>query len=174
MVQPTLAELVAQVRWPRNPKALSLEPHRGELLRLRQAGESVAAIRTGLRGLGIEISDEALRLWLNRELGHKSVRRRRPRATPVASDRNGELPLVGGTGTPIQSVPIADVAVTAESETRLSVAHTPVPQGTSLIRPGETPWAAMQRRLAALGAEQAAAKAAGLEQPGSHIARKDI
>jgi hypothetical protein len=31
----------------------------------------------------------------------------------------------------------------------------------------------MQRRLAALGAEKAAAKAAGLEQPGSGLAREN-
>ena len=171
---PTLAELVAQSRWPKNPKALSLEPHREELLRLRRAGESVAAICAGLRGLGTEISDEALRLWLNRQLGLKPMKRRKRRVKPVASDRTMESPGVGGIETPGQSVPVPDAGAAGVSETRLSAAHTPVPQGTSLIRPGETPWAAMQRRLAALGAEQAAAKPAVREQAGSHLERKDI
>jgi hypothetical protein len=56
---------------------MQLEPHRDELLRLRRAGESVAVLCTGLRGLGVEISDEALRQWLNRQLRRKTAKRER-------------------------------------------------------------------------------------------------
>jgi hypothetical protein len=101
------------------------------------------------------------------------MKRRRRRVKPVASDRTKASPCVGGTGTPVQSVPVPDTTVAGKSETRVSVVHTPVLQGTSLIRPGETPLQAMHRRLAALGAEKAAAKAAGLEQPGSGLAREN-
>ncbi len=173
-MKPTLAELVAQGRWPRNPKALSLEPHREELLRLRRDGESVAAICSGLRRMGVEISDEALRLWLNRELGHKPVKRRKRRVKPVGADRTMASPDVGGMETRGRSVPISETTVAGVSESRLSVADTPVSLGTSLIRPGETPLQALHRRLAALDPGKAAAIAAGLEQPGSHIERKDI
>jgi hypothetical protein len=167
----TLAEAVARARWPRNHATAQLEPHREELLRLRQGRASIESLVGGLRLLGVEVGRETIRLWLNRELGLKPMKRRVRRVKPVASDPTKASPGGGGTGTPGQSVPISDTAVAGASETRLSVADTPVPQGTSLIRPGETPLQAMHRRLAALDAEMAAAKAAGLEQPGSRSVR---
>jgi len=74
---PTLAEAVARARWPRNRATVRLEAQRDELLRLRQAGESIGSLVGGLRALGIEIGHETLRRWLNRELGTKPARRRR-------------------------------------------------------------------------------------------------
>lgn len=74
---PTLAEAVAHARWPRNRATVRLEAQHAELLRLRQAGESVGSLVGGLRALGIEIGHETLRRWLNRELGNKPPRRRR-------------------------------------------------------------------------------------------------
>ncbi|MEY2878886.1 MAG: hypothetical protein RLZZ15_1266, partial [Verrucomicrobiota bacterium] len=73
--QPTLAELVARARHTRQPKTAQLEPHREELLRLRRDGDSVEVLATALRGLGVEISAEALRLWLNRQLPRRKARR---------------------------------------------------------------------------------------------------
>ena len=168
----TLAEAVARARWPRNHATAQLEPHREELLRLRQGRASIESLVGGLRLLGVEVGRETIRLWLNRELGLKPMKRRKRRVKPAAADRTKASPGVGGTGTPVPSVAIPATAVAGESPTRVSEAHTPVLQGTSLIRPGETPWQAMQRRLATLRAEEATAKAVGAEQPCSGLARE--
>ena len=83
---PTLAELAAKARHVRQPKTAQLDAHREELLRLRRDGDSVEVLATALRGLGVDISAEALRLWLNRQLPRKRMKRgKTPRAsnTPV-------------------------------------------------------------------------------------------
>ncbi len=86
---PTLAEAVARARWPRNRATVQLAPHRDELLRLHQAGDSVGSLVVGLRQIGVEIGRETLRLWLNRELGRRPAHAARQRggavgrATPV-------------------------------------------------------------------------------------------
>ncbi len=77
---PTLAEAVGRARWPRNRATARLVDQRGELLRLRQAGESVGTLVGALRELGIEIGHETLRRWLNRELGREPAKRRRKAA----------------------------------------------------------------------------------------------
>jgi len=79
----TLAEAVAQSRYPRNRATVKLAPHRDELLRLRQAGESVETLAAGLRLMEIEIGRETLRRWLDRELGRVPARRKRRAAKPT-------------------------------------------------------------------------------------------
>ena len=172
---PTLAELVAQARWPRRSIALALAPHREELLRLRREGASVEALAAGLRGLDVRVSDESLRLWLNQKLGHKPARRRKPRfrrsiVAPVATAPAVATP-------PVQAPTPAALEANAPAAVfpkELSPAHVPLEKGTSFIRPGETPYQALQRRLAVLNAEKTAAKAAGVEKPRGRIARDDI
>ena len=135
---------------------MQLEPHREELLRLRRAGESVAVLCTGLRGLGVEISDEALRQWLNRELGHKPTRRRK---VGMKFDRRGldTISLVAAQAE--RTTTTLPAAVTnadpAETEFPPETASGAPDQPSSLILPGETPLQAFHRRLAALGAAQA-------------------
>lgn len=73
----TLAEAVARARHPRNRATVNLAPHRDELLRLAQEGESVGSLAGGLRELGIQIGHETLRLWLIRESGRKPAKRKR-------------------------------------------------------------------------------------------------
>jgi hypothetical protein len=81
----TLAQAVAQARHPRNHATAQLEPQRGELLRLRQTGESVESLTRGLRLLGIEIGHETLRRWLRHERGKTPTRRRKSRSTADGS-----------------------------------------------------------------------------------------
>ncbi len=81
----TLAQAVEQVRHPRNHASVQLEPHRDELLRLAQAGESAESLVGGLRLIGIEIGRETMRRWLDRELGRKPARRRKRAAKSAAS-----------------------------------------------------------------------------------------
>jgi len=79
-----LAQAVEQVRHPRNHATAQLDSQREELLRLRQAGESVETLTAGLRLLGVEIGRETMRRWLDRELGRKPARRRKRTAKPAA------------------------------------------------------------------------------------------
>jgi hypothetical protein len=76
----TLAQAVAKVRHPRNHATAQLEPHREELLRLAQAGESAETLAAGLGVLGIKIGRETMRRWLRSELGRKRSGRRRAQA----------------------------------------------------------------------------------------------
>jgi hypothetical protein len=167
-----LAELVAQARWPRRSIALALAPHREELLRLRREGASVEALAKGLRGLEVRVSDEALRLWLNRELGHKPPRRRRPRWQP-----NIAVPLLNAPTIlppPVPTPPPTASGVSAPavvSPKVLSPGNTPLKIATSLIRAGETPVEAFARRNREREAEEAAAKATGTDTPAPRLAR---
>ena len=90
----TLAQAVERVRHPRNHATVKLTPHREELLRLHQAGDSPETLALGLRLLGIEIGRETMRRWLNRELGRKPAKRRR-QAAKAARDQS---PLIDNSG----------------------------------------------------------------------------
>lgn len=79
----TLAQAVAQARHPRNHATAQLEPHREELLRLAQAGDSAETLATGLGMLGIKIGRETMRRWLARETGAKPKRRARRKRVAV-------------------------------------------------------------------------------------------
>ena len=103
---PTLAELVAKARHPKQPKTAQLEAHREELLRLRRDGDSVEVLAIALRGLGVEISSEALRLWLNRQLPRRRTRRTKP-ARAFAFQEQAPVP------TPVPVGPIAAMVATA-------------------------------------------------------------
>ncbi|MCB1103261.1 MAG: hypothetical protein H7A44_11130 [Opitutaceae bacterium] len=81
----TLAQAVAQARHPRNHATAQLEPHREELLQLRQAGESVESLVGGLRLIGIEVGRETMRRWLDRELSRKPAKRRKRAVKPAAA-----------------------------------------------------------------------------------------
>ena len=91
----TLAQAVAQARHPRNHATAQLEPHREELLRLSQAGESAESLVGGLRLIGIEIGRETMRRWLQQELGR---RRRKTKVTPAKDGGSAE-------GTGVHSIP---------------------------------------------------------------------
>jgi len=172
---PTLAELAAKARHPKQPKTAQLEAHREELLRLRRAGDSVEVLAMALRGLGVEISPEALRLWLNRELGSKPSRRRKVRFKPTVVVHAGAAPAM--TPPPIQTpTPMVSAASASAAGpvTHLSSANTPLERATLFIRAGETPFEAFARRQREREAVAAAAKTAGVETPGPRIARDDI
>lgn len=153
---PTLAELVAKARHPKQPKTAQLEAHREELLRLRRAGDSVEVLAIALRGLGVDISAEALRLWLNRELGHKPVRRRK---VHVRFDRHQIDPNAltasnaARSGAELSETVVTAVAAQTERPPEPSVG-VPV-RRSSLILPGETPKQALDRRLAEMSAARA-------------------
>lgn len=173
---PTLAELVAKARHPKQPKTGQLEAHREELLRLRRDGDSVEVLAMALRGLGVDISPEALRLWLNRELGQKPIRRRKVRSKPSTL----VIPVAGApaVGTapsqPVTPTVSAASATAVGSSGRLSPKNAPLERATSLIRAGETPFEAFARRQREREAAAAAAKTTGVETPGPRIARDDI
>ena len=76
----TLAQAVAQARHPRNHATAQLEPHREELLRLAQAGDSAETLAVGLGLIGIKIGRETMRRWLQRERG---LRRRKTRVALI-------------------------------------------------------------------------------------------
>ncbi|MDI1250577.1 MAG: hypothetical protein PSV13_17075 [Lacunisphaera sp.] len=141
-IPPTLAEAVERASWPKNRATVLLEPHREELLRLRQSGKSVETLSWGLRALGIEIAQETLRLWLNRELGRKPAKRRKPRRQVHAST----LPAMSESAAMLASA--ASCAPSLPSSARQESA-TPA---SLLILPGETRMQAFRRRLAALDA----------------------
>jgi len=153
---PTLAELVAKARHPKQPKTAQLEAHREELLRLRRAGDSVEVLAIALRGLGVDISPEALRLWLNRELGHKPVRRRKVR---LRFDRHAVEPSASTASHVARiaaAVPVAVVSAVAPHTERPPEPRGGVPvKPSSLILPGETPKQALDRRLAEMSAARA-------------------
>jgi len=81
----TLTQAVAQARHPRNHATAQLEPHREELLRLAQAGDSAESLAGGLRLIGIEIGRETMRRWLQRQLGRRPAKRRRAKPFVAAS-----------------------------------------------------------------------------------------
>ena len=153
---PTLAELAAKARHVKQPKTAQLEPHREELLRLRRAGDSVEVLAIALRGLGVDISPEALRLWLNRELGHKPVRRRKVR---LRFDRHAVEPSASTASHVARisaAVPVAVVSAVAPHTERPPEPRGGVPvKPSSLILPGETPKQALDRRLAEMSAARA-------------------
>ena len=172
---PTLAELVAKARHAKQPKTAQLGAHREELLRLRRAGDSVEVLAIALSGLGVEISPEALRLWLNRELGHRPIRRRKVRFKPTIVAP--VVPAPAAATTPVSAPTPASAAASAlavDPSTPRSPADTPLERATSLIRAGETPMEAFARRKREREAEAAAAKTTGVETPGPRIARDDI
>lgn len=142
---------------------------------MRREGAPVEALAKGLRGLGVRISDESLRLWLNHELGHKPARRRKPRFRPTLVTAVAAAPATATrpvqTPTPVASEASAPAAVFPKG---LLPADTPVEKGTSLILPGETPRQALIRRTALLIANEAAAKAAKNEAAGPHVVRDNI
>ena len=179
-----LADAVARARWPRNRATAQLQPHREELLRLRQAGESVGSLVGGLRAMGVEIAHETLRLWLNCELGWKPAKRNRrqktargSRTTAVATAMNPEaqLPVVAPAERIADSPVSPAVATAPDPGPAQGGANVPVPEGTRFIRPGETPLEAWNRRKAEYFARAAAdttAKAASGAPSGSPV--KDI
>jgi hypothetical protein len=146
------------------------------LLRLRRDGASVEALAKGLRGLGVRISDESLRLWLNQELGRKPARRRKPRFRPTLVAAVAAAPATPPvqTPTPVASEANAPAAVIPKG---LLPADTPVEEGTPLILPGETARQArlaLIRRTGLLIAKEAAAKAAKNEAAGPQVVRDNI
>jgi hypothetical protein len=53
-------------------------------------------LASALRGLGVEISCEALRLWLNRQLPRRKARRIKPARVPAPQESASLLPLIQG------------------------------------------------------------------------------
>ena len=160
----TLSQAVAQARHPRNRATAQLEPHREELLRLAQAGESAESLVGGLRLIGIEIGRETMRQWLQRELGRRPAKRSR-RQKPVRGSRIGVI------STPTNPIAAGPVLAPVALKDRIAAspaspiapptphpgparrgANDPVPKGTRFIRPGETPLEAWRRRQAEAGA----------------------
>jgi len=153
----TLTQAVAQARHPRNHATAQLEPHREELLRLRQAGESAESLVGGLRLLGIEIGRETMRRWLQEQLSTRPRKRRKGAGKPLeAATPLGIAPTEVPTGLPTST----PAPVSPRSLTIVGGAHEPVPEGTTFILPGETPYEALQRRTAARRAADAAEQAA--------------
>jgi hypothetical protein len=157
----TLTQAVTQARHPRNHATAQLEPHREELRRLAEAGESAESLVGGLRLIGIEVGRETMRRWLQRELGRRPAKRSRQQK-PVRGSRIGAISTPTN---PIVPMPVLDPLAPAErvhdSPAALATttaphpgprpggANDPVPQGTRFIRPGETPLEAWRRRQAA-------------------------
>jgi hypothetical protein len=85
---PTLADVVTQVRHPRNHATAQLAPHCDELLKLRAAGESIETLALALRAFDVVIGKETLRRWFTHKLGIASKRKaRRKRSTaPLTAD----------------------------------------------------------------------------------------
>ncbi len=123
---------------------------------MRHAGESVAAISAGLRKLGVDVSDEALRLWLNRELGHKPMRRRKLQVMRAAREPDTHS-LVAANPEPTATVSTTRAAAdSVRADLPQTAEPAPAIRPSSLILPGETPLQALRRRLAALDTERAA------------------
>lgn len=150
----TLAEAVEQSRFPRNHATFRLVSHRDELLRLRQAGESVETLAAGLRLVGVEIGRETLRRWLQRELGRQPAKRRRGKGRRTAGvDPSGRATLAAADQS---SADLPTETPAPRSDTELAGDHVPEPEVSGLIRPGETPMQALQRRVAELRMRKAA------------------
>lgn len=164
----TLTEAVAQARWPRNRATHWLATHREELLQLRQSGESVGSLVGGLSAMGIEIGHETLRLWLNRELGHKPAKRRR--------SRRRTNPALPNTNLTDETSKAADTAKTAVMEKTNAGELPQVPPDQPAVTriedipyrlPGETPMESFRRRLATRETLRAAMQLGGAEPPGT-------
>jgi hypothetical protein len=110
--------LAARARHPRQPKTAQLEPHREELLRLRSDGDSVEVLAIALRGLGVEISAEALRLWLNRHLPRKRAKHAK---TPRALVSQEPLPVPSQIGSVVIALNVAAAANEAASSAAVPV-----------------------------------------------------
>jgi hypothetical protein len=84
----TLADAVTQVRHPRNHATAQLAPHRDELIKLRQTGESIETLAHALRAFDVMIGKETLRRWFAQELGiaPKRKSRRRRSTAPLTTD----------------------------------------------------------------------------------------
>lgn len=153
----TLAQAVAQVRHPRNHATSQLEPHREELLRLAQAGDSAETLATGLGLIGIQIGRETMRRWLQQELGRRPAKRRKARTTAVPSASASAT-------TPAITTATAETPITPQPEAPVALPSFAPVRPSGLVLPGETPFQALQRRLAALKARDEAAKAAQSEE----------
>ncbi len=94
-----LAEAVEHARHPRNRATVKLAPHRDELLRLRRAGQSVETLALALSALDVQISREALRTWLNREMGHAPRKRTKRRQASLSAARLMTPPTADGAAT---------------------------------------------------------------------------
>lgn len=152
----TLAQAVAQARHPRNHATAQLEPHKADLIRLRQAGESVEALAAGLQLMGIEIGRETMRRWLQQQLGTRPQKRRKSAKKPAEA----ATPL--GISTTEDTARSPSSALTPVSPKPLPIGgggNEPVPEGTTFILPGETPYEALKRRTAARRAADAAEQA---------------
>ncbi|MBP6506422.1 MAG: hypothetical protein KA257_02555 [Opitutaceae bacterium] len=161
------------MRWPRNRATIKLASQRDELLRLRQAGESVGTLIGALRELGIDIGHETLRQWLNRELGRRPVKRKKARITLTESARAAILPASANAEVPcLIPTPAANTNEPTPALPQVSLKIVPVLH-TALIRPGETPMEAFRRRKmeragatqTAQGTQQAKGIVAGVSMP---------
>ncbi len=166
-----LAQAVAQARHPRNRATAQLEPHREELLRLAEAGDSAETLAIGLGLIGIKIGRETMRRWLTRELGRRPARRSK-RQRPVRGSRIGAI---STPASPVAARSALTPAATTEGVTNSptppviprtphpgparSGADVPVPEGTRFILPGETPLQALHRRVAERRASDGAERA---------------
>jgi hypothetical protein len=118
--------LVATARHARQPKTDQLEPHREELLRLRRDGDSVEVLAIALRGLGVEISAEALRLWLNRQLPRRKARRSKTaRALSIHGPAAMTPPVEGGAIAVNVAKALRDEATVAGANSGTTVATEP-------------------------------------------------
>ena len=156
----TLAQAMAQARHPRNRATAQLEPHREELLRLAEAGDSAETLAIGLGLIGIKIGRETMRRWLQRELGRRPAKRSK-RQKPV---RGSQIRATATSASPVAARSILNQMAPAERITDAPTtsvtppaphaapacrgAEVPAPEGTRLIRPGETPLQALHRRVA--------------------------
>ena len=89
-----LAQLVAAGRRPRSQRFTALEPYRDVLIAERRAGASLTLLVQSLAKLGVEISEETLRMWCLRQNLPKRKRPRKkvetaatPKVGPVLASR---------------------------------------------------------------------------------------
>jgi hypothetical protein len=76
-----LARLIAESRRLGSRRFAELEPFRDVLLTERRAGASIRLLTKSLAKLGVNVSEETLRVWL---LRHKMPKRRKPRKQSAA------------------------------------------------------------------------------------------
>lgn len=150
----TLSQAVAQARHPRNRATAQLEPHREELLRLAQAGESAETLATGLRLIGIKIGRETMRRWLQRELGRPSAKRRRGKGRRAAKVNPSGRPTLAACDR--SRAELTKESPAARSDPGLGGGGVTGPQASGLIEPGGIPMQALQRRVAELQTREAA------------------